>query len=51
MVLSPINTWLLAQTTQKRGRGLYMEETGGASVSDGAGALELAFGDVWYCTC
>lgn len=47
---SPIITWLLAQTTQNSGRSLYIEG-GDTSLFSGAGALEPAFADVWYCTC
>ena len=50
IVVSSIITWLLAQTTQNSGRGLYIE-TEGTSTLNGVGVLELAFGDVWYCTC
>lgn len=45
-----IITWLLAQTTQKSGRGLYTEGAG-ASFVDSAGVLELTSDGAWYCTC
>lgn len=45
VVVSPIITWLLAQTTQNSGRDLYIAPEGASSSFDGAMALESTSGD------